>query len=241
MKPSDWVDRIGPHSTADAVEPLLDHPDTDESHLLRLLRKRELASSVIEALARHDRWGRRRIVRAAVVNHPKTPRTLALRLLSLLYWKEQLKVATNLRLAMPLRLAAENRLKERLPELETGEKITLARSVPPSLVAVLASEPEARLIQALLQNPRTREVDVVGIVVRESTPAPVLRVVARSERWVSRASVKLGLVRHPNTPVHVSLSLLERIPRRDLKKLVAGKELPRIVALRAERILDGAL
>lgn len=239
MKPRDMVDRIGPHATADVVAPLLDHPETDESHLLRLLRKRELSSSVIEALARHDRWGRRHIVRAAVVNHPKTPRTLALRLLSLLFWKEQLKVATNMRLATPLRVAAENRLKERLPELEVGEKITMARSVPPSLVAALANEPEARLIHALLQNPRAREVDVVGIVARESTPPPVLRVVASSERWVSRPTVKLGLVRHRNTPVHVALSLLEKIPRRDLKKLVAANELPRVVALRAQRILDG--
>lgn len=131
MKPHELVDRVGPHATADVVKPLLDHPDTDESHLLRLLRKRELSSSVIEALARHDRWGRRHVVRTAVVNHPKTPRTLALRLLSLLFWKEQLRVARNMRLAMPLRMAAENRLKERLPELEVGERISLARTVPP--------------------------------------------------------------------------------------------------------------
>ena len=241
MRPYELMDRVGPHATADVVKPLLDHPDTDESHLLRLLRKRELSSSVIEALARHDRWGWRHVVRTAVVNHSKTPRTLALRLLSLLFWKEQLRVATNMRLTMALRMAAENRLKERLPELEIGEKTTLARTVPPALVAILASESEARLIRTLLQNPRAREVDVVGIVDRDSTHAAVLRVVAQSERWVSRPPVNLGLLRHPNTPVHVALSLLERISRRDLRKLVAGQELPRGVALRAGRILYGEL
>jgi hypothetical protein len=141
MKPHELVDLIGPHATSDFVTPLIGHPDIDESHLFRLLRKRELSSSAIEALARHDRWGRRHVVRTAVVNHPKTPRTLALRLLSLLFWMEQLRVATNMRLAMSLRMAAENRLKQRLPELQIGEKISLARTVPPALVAVLASEP----------------------------------------------------------------------------------------------------
>ena len=97
VRPRDILDTIGPHSNPGDVTPLLDHRETDEAHVLALLRKRELPSALIEAVSRHDRWNKRHVVRAAIVNHMKTPRTLALRLLSLLFWKEQLRVATNIR------------------------------------------------------------------------------------------------------------------------------------------------
>ena len=238
VSPGNWVDAIGPHSTAEDVEPLLDHPQSDESHLLRLLRKRELGSPVIEAVARHERWSGRQVVRAAIVMHAKTPRTLSLRLLNLLLWRDQLRVATNLRLPVPLRVAAEARLKERYPELELGEKISLSRTAPAGLVPQLAAENDPRVIGALLQNPRLSELDVVGILRRGDTSAEVLRVVSASERWMVRPAVRLGVLSHANTPVHVSLSLIARMPTRELKKLVASRALPRIVAITAERMLD---
>jgi len=232
------LDALGPHSAGSDAAPLLDHADTDEDHILALLRKRELASSVIEAVARHDRWNKRHLVRAAIVNHMKTPRTLALRLLSLLFWREQLRVAANFRLAMPLRVAAENRLKERLPELELGEKITLARSAPPGLLSALSNENHARVIQSLLRNARLRERDVVALVRRETTAPDVLRVVAQSERWVVRPLVKTALVSHRNTPVHVALKVLSRMPHRMVRSLVKKNELPPVVAIRARKILS---
>ena len=51
MTPRDIVERIGPHSTSADAAPLLDHRETDEAHLFALLRKHELSSGVIEAVA----------------------------------------------------------------------------------------------------------------------------------------------------------------------------------------------
>jgi hypothetical protein len=236
--PIDWVDAIGPHSTASDALPFLDHDGTDESHLLRLLRKRDLPAPVIEAVARHARWNGRNVIRAAIVMHAKTPRTLALRLLALLLWRDQLRVATNLRLAVPLRVAAESRLRERYPELELGEKISLSRTAPGGLVPLLAEEADARVIAALLHNPRLSEADVLSIVRRDRTPAEVLRVIALSERWMVRPPIRLAVVCHAATPVHVALSLLGRLSSQEIQKLMAMRRLPTIVKLTAERILE---
>jgi hypothetical protein len=238
--PGEWVDAIGAHSAATDALSLLDHEETDESHLLRLLRKRDLPAPVIEAVARHARWNARNVIRAAIVMHAKTPRTLALRLLGLLLWRDQLRVATNLRLAVPLRVAAESRLRERYVELEMGEKISLARTAPGGLVPLLAEEPDARVIGALLHNPRLGEVDVMSIVRREKTPAEVLRIVALSERWMVRPPIRLAVLCHRATPVHVALSLLGRMSSQEIQKLVAARQLPPIVKLSAERILESA-
>ncbi len=241
MTPSDWVEALGPHSTPEDVRPLLDHPETDEAHLLRLLRKRELPSSVIEAVSRHERWDGRHAIRAAIVLHAKTPRTLSLRLLSLLLWRDQLRVATDMRLQMPLRAAAESRLRERLLELELGEKISLARSAPRGLLSVLAVDENHRVIAALLSNPRLLEADVAAIVRREKTPVEILRVVAASERWISRPSVRVGVLCHPRTPVHSALSVLAGLSVPEIRKLLAEKPLPPVVRFGAERILCGEI
>ncbi len=239
MTPSAWIEAAGPHSTADDVAPLLDHPETDEAHVLKLLRKRELPSVVLEAVARHERWDGRHQIRAAIVLHAKTPRTLSLRLLNLLLWRDQLRVATDMRLHMPLRAAAESRLRERLPELELGEKISLARSAPAGLLSVLAADESHRVVGALLSNPRLLEAEVVGIVRREKTPPEVLRVVAASERWISRPSVRVGVLCHPRTPVHSALKVLASLPAHEIRKLLAEKPLPPVVRFGAERVLSG--
>ncbi|GMR22278.1 MAG: hypothetical protein BMS9Abin37_0615 [Acidobacteriota bacterium] len=233
------LDSLGPHSRASDAAPLLDHAEADETHVLALLRKRDLATPVIEAVARHDRWNKRHVVRGAIVRHMKTPRTLALRMLSLLFWREQLRVATNIRLAMPLRVAAESRLKKRLPELELGEQISIAHSAPPGLIPALAACNHERVVQSLLRNPRMREQDVLTLVKRETTTGSVLRAVAQSERWVVRPLVRTAIVSHRNTPVHVALTLLSRMPRRTLTALLKNNELRPVIAIRARKILSG--
>lgn len=240
MSAARWVDDIGAHSLPDDVTPILDDQETEEAHILRLLRKRDLPAAIIEVVSRHERWNGRNAVRTAIVMHLKTPRTLSLRLLSMLRWRDQLRVATNLRLPMPLRTAAEGRLKERYAELELGEKISLARSAPAGLVPQLAGENEPRVISSLLNNPRLVEMDVVMIMRREQTSSEVLRVVALSERWTNRPSIRLRLIRHPHTPVHMALRLVERLSPSELRVLVAKRhELPRVVLLACERILAG--
>jgi hypothetical protein len=237
MEIRELVQRIGPATTAEDAMELLDHPQAEEAHILAVLRKRNVVSTVIEAIARHERWGGRYRVKAAVVNSPKTPKTLALRLVGGLFWKELLRVTGNFQLPMPLRVAAENHLVERLAKLELGEKVSLARSAPPRVISVLIAEAQARVVDALLANPRLREVEVLMIAENSKVSPDTLRVIARSERWASRYPVKLALVKNPRTPVHTALGLLSSLPKRVVAKLMDWPELPRVVYLGAERIL----
>jgi hypothetical protein len=239
VTPSALVEAIGPHSTVEDLVPLLDHPETEEAHLLRLFRKRELPSAIIEAIARHERWDGPHSIRAAIVLHAKTPRTLALRLLSLLRWRDQLRVATEIRLAAPLRFAAESRLRERLSELELGEKVSIARTAPAGLLSVLAGDESHRVIASLLSNPRLPEADVLSITRRETTTAEVLRVLAASERWIARPSIRMSLLLHPRTPVHSALKLLSGLTPPELRGLLHKSGLPAVVRFRVERILSG--
>ena len=105
MEVRELMDALGPAASAEQGVALLEHPQTEEGHVLAVLRKRDLPSAVIEAVARDERWNSRHIIKSAIVNHAKTPKTLALRLINQLFWKELLKVANNFRLPMPVRTA----------------------------------------------------------------------------------------------------------------------------------------
>ncbi len=235
MEVRELLERMGT-STEEATA-VLAHPDTEEAHVLAALRKRHVASGVIEAISRHERWASRYTVKAAIVNHPKTPKTLALRLLNLLFWKELLRVTGNFRLPMPIRVAAESHLLVMMPKLELGEKITLARQAPLNIILVLIKEESARVIEALLVNPRLREIEVRVLAENPETQPEVLRVVAQPSRWTSRDSVKLALVKNARTPVHAALRLLAQIPKQRIARLVCQRELPQVIQMGAERLL----
>ncbi len=163
---------------------------------------------------------------------------MALRLLHLLFWRELLNVTGNYRLPMPLRIDAERRLRDRLPELEIGEKIALARAAPQGLIPLLFGESDARVIRSLLHNPRVREKEVLALTRSPDVPGEVLRVLGQHPLWVGRQSVQVALVRHPRTPVQVALTLLQKLPRDKVAELRAKGTLPRVVEVGAGRILS---
>src|SRR6185295_18931366 len=103
-------------------------------------------------------------VLGGVVLNPKTPRGLAQRLLSSLYWHDLAEAAASTRLEGGIRARAEGLLKDQLDDLRTGEKITLARLATPALLRPLLLETEPKVLAAALENPRLRESDLAGLL-----------------------------------------------------------------------------
>ncbi len=240
MTPSELVDAVGPHSTPEDVAPLLDHPETDEAHLLRLLRKRELPSSVIEAVARHERWDGRHLVRAAIVLHAKTPRTLSLRLLSLLLWR---------------------RSTARRDRHETPDASSRGRGEPAPRETLRARAgredfPRANRASRTSPNPRFRRKPPRGrggVVEsaargggRPGAPAarenPGRSFAGRGGERALDSRGQLCGTRSSRTPALPSIrrsEVLAATPAREIRKLLSEKTLPPVVRFGAERILSG--
>jgi hypothetical protein len=240
MEVRELMDALGPAASAEQAVALLEHPQTEEAHLLAVLRKRDLPSTVIEAIARDERWNSRHVIKTAIVNHAKTPKTLALRLVNQLFWKELLKVANNFRLPMPIRSVAERYLLDRLPQLELGERIALARTATARLIPGLIGDGNARVVAALLNNARLREIQVLQIAEAPGSTPEILRALADSERWASRPAVRTAVIKNKKTPVHTALRALAVLPPQAVAKLVDKNELPPVIRLGAERILSKA-
>lgn len=221
-------------SVAAARELLAAHdPDT---FLLMALLRRAVPVAFLELLSLTPPWSRDGRVLAAVVLNPHAPARLALPLLPALFWHDLAEVARTLRIAPPVRARAEALLLERIPDLRLGERVTLGRVATPPVLRALLRDPERKVAQACLINPRLREEDLLQALRADDVPVVVLESAARSRRWAERYNVRLELVLQARTPLSLALAQVTSLLPRDLLRVAetqSVRPLVKAAALRA--------
>lgn len=220
------------------VEAALDNPALGPDQVVILLKNKALTGPVIQCIARKAAWLKSEEVKAALVLHPKTPRTLAMNLVPFLWWRDLLRVADSAALASPLRRAAERILIIHLKEMALGEKVTLARITGRGLIAALRTDENPMVIRALLQNPRLVEEDALAIAASPATGAGVLRALSEDGRFAYRPAMQKALVQHPNTPSATALRILRGLSTRALKDLLKAPHVPQLVLVAARRLIE---
>lgn len=217
------------------IREVLARKDVDETRLIAVLR-RAVPMLFLEAVSATPPWSDRPRVLGGVVLNPRTPRTLALRLLPALYWRDLADVAASPRVTSSVRVRAEALLKERLPELRLGDRITLGRIAPPAVLPLLLADSEAKVVRASLANPRLREADLL-VALRQATVSPaLLEQAAASSRWCESYGVHLELVLQARTPLAVALAQLSSLLERDLLRVSRTSGIAPLVQAAALRV-----
>jgi hypothetical protein len=211
-----------------AVRALLEERRPDDNLLAALLR-RALPVQFLEHVARTSPWSERPIVLARVVQNPRSPRGLSLRLVSSLYWRDLAEVASNPAVPAAVRVRAEGSLRDLLPDLRLGERITLGKIATPAILILLLSDGEALVLEAALRNPRLREEDLVTALRRASVSRTLTEVAAASPRWKERYAVRLALALQPRTPLPQALLQLSSLLKADLIRVARTKGLPPLI------------
>jgi hypothetical protein len=225
---------------APLVREFLARGDLDEPLLLALLR-RPVPFKLLELVAATPPWAERPTLLGAVVTNPRAPRTLALRLLPSLYWRDLAVAAASARLQGAVRVRAESLLKERLPELRLGDRIALARIATPPLIALLLADADAKIVRGALDNPRLREEDLRLALRQCRAPTPLIEETAGSSRWRDVYGVRLELVLQPATPLALALARLSSLLPRDLRRVAEAPDLRPLVQAAALRVVGAAL
>jgi hypothetical protein len=216
----------------------LDNPELEEEQLLLLLRRLDLDAGVLAEVADRPRWVARYRVKAALVIHPRTPKTVALNLAKHLFWRDLTRMVSNLLVDAAVRRMAEVLLRERLPEISLGERIALARVAPREIIKALRLDPAERVIAALLDNPRATEEDLVAMASSNRTRSAILALLARSEKWIARPAVRLALIKNPTTPAAAAMSLLPGLNEHNLKGLAGNAQAPAGVRRAALKLVE---
>ncbi len=220
------------------LEGALGNPALLPSHLMLLLKNPATAGALIGRISRDKAFIKLYEVKAAVVMHPKTPRAVAMNLVSFLWWRDLVRVVDRAALPPPLRRTAERILSVRLHEMAVGEKITLARIASRGLISALRAEEDPKIIQALLNNPRLVEEDALAIAGSGRTTGAVLRVLAEDPRFRPRPAIQKAVARHAQTPRAIALRIVHALSTRDLKELARAARVPGLVKVAAQRLLE---
>jgi hypothetical protein len=209
----------------------------DEETVIAVLH-RAVPLRALEHLARTPPWSERSRVLAGIVLNPKSPPRLSVPLVPALLWRALADVAVSPRVPSAVRLRAEAVLKDKIPELRLGEKITLGRLATTPVLLALLDENDPRILEACLENPRLRETDLVGVVRRPEANIAVLHAVAGARRWLQSYAVRLELAVQPRTPLAIALAQLSSLMKKDLLRVAETKGLLPLVQAAARRVAE---
>jgi hypothetical protein len=221
-----------------AFEEAAGNEQLNEELVRLLLKDPGLAPDLVERISREPRFFQRNSVRVALALHPKLPRVRGLELLRYLYWRDLLRVSARPGVHPQVRVLADQLLAERIPDLTLGEKMALARQASRAVVRALRSDPDPRVIEALLRNVRCTEEDVVLLATSSDTPPQVLAVVARSRKWRARQPVRAQLVKNRRLSLSFALGLLTELSRGELAAVVRQSDLPKLLRESARRLMS---
>jgi len=104
--------------------------------------------------------------------------------------------------------------------------------------SLLIKDSDKKVQEAVLENPRITETEIVTIANTRTASEEVLRKICTNRQWMKNYRVRLGLVNNPKTPLPIAVRLLSTLMVADLKRLAKSKGIPNVLAQSAHRILS---
>lgn len=204
---------------AEVLHALLKNPALDERQLVTLLQRQDLGSELFRGMARL-RLCQKTPVILAMLRNPGMPAAIAGQLLARLRLFELLNLCILPGQSSDIRSAAENILKTRLPHEPLGNKITLAKRAPTTVLASLLNEGHPQVIAACLDNPRLQEVAIFQFLSTASSGTETILAIARHPRWKQRKNLQQAILKNSRTPQQCFQQLLPQLSRLEARNLL---------------------
>jgi hypothetical protein len=207
------------------ISVLLRNPQLSEDHLLALLKRRDLAESLLKTIYRRYAHQLSHRLLLALVKNPVLPGALMRNLLPHLHLFELVDLCFMPGITPDQKLAAERTIVQRLPTTPLGNKMTLARRGTASVVGELLKDGDSRLVEICLNNPRITEAAVFQFINGPRANATTLSMIARNSRWKSRPNLQLALLKNRQTPTIWFTLWVPHLPAHTVNQLLAGRRL----------------
>ena len=118
-----------------------------------------------------------------------------------------------------MKIRAEALLKDQLPELRLGDRITLAKLATAPVLMPLLLDADVKVVTAGLINRRLREEDLLTLVRAETPSVPLLEGIVDSARWRESYALALAIALQPRAPLALALGRLHALLPRDLERV----------------------
>jgi hypothetical protein len=209
----------------EVLEALLGNPSFGEEHLLVLLNRKDLPRELLESVAGNEQLARSQRVKLALVEHPRTPRLISLKLLKFLHLFELVTVSLQPAVSAEIKRQAEDLIIGSLQQVPLGQQIALARRGTARVSAALLKLGNVPVIPAALDNPLLTEAALMEVLRQDQLPEAVPERIARHPKWSCRYDVRLQLLRHPLTPLGLALGFLPDLKPADLLLLTRDRRM----------------
>jgi len=210
----------------DILLALLDNPRFDENHVCLLVGRKDLSTAFLDGVANQKRWLRDYRVRRSLAFHPHVSQTLGLRLVRALYLTDLVQLTILPSGGPAQKQLAEELILARVPQIPPAQKLILARRGSGRIAGALLADGQAGVISTVLESPYLNEGQVLKVLSRITVPSHVIAAIAENGRWSQHPSVRLALLRHPQTPLARVLSFLPSMSTMDLYALSQSSLVP---------------
>jgi hypothetical protein len=203
----------------------LKNPSFDMSHMLVLLKRRDLSEDLLKVISRQERFGNSHEFLAALARQPNLNAAQLANILPRLYLFELAALCYAPGVTPDQKFAAERAIIQRLPTTPLGNKLTLARRGTAAITEVLIREGDPRLIGACLDSPHLKEAAVFAFLNSHNATAETISMVARHPRWKLRPNLRLAILKNHRTPDIWLTMFLPQLPLGDVKGLLSSPRL----------------
>lgn len=203
---------------AHAVDPLT------EDAALALMKRRDLRGEILEQISKQGTLAKSRKVKLALATHPMTPRHVSLPIVRHLYTFDLMKVALTPVVPADVKVAADEALMVRLEKLTRGEKLSLAKRASGRVAGALLNDPDPRVIDAALKNPRLTEAAVLKALTLREVTAELVHKVCGHPKWSLRHEVRAALLQNGHTPLSKALEFARGMPVEQARLVIERSE-----------------
>lgn len=137
------------------------------------------------------------------------------------------------------RLRPEERAVDPILEsVSLGHRKTIARSPRSPILERVLKDPDPRVVEQALRNPRLREREVLAVASRRPCEEPIFWMLLRSQRWSLHMPIQRAIVRNPHAPQRLAVGLAVLLLDTDLIEIIQDDDASAAIAGAARTTLE---
>lgn len=114
-------------------------------------------------------------------------------------------------------------LFDQVRRLQPSAKLHLALKAEQTTRAVLLRDNDTRILLALCKNPHITVDEILQIARNARVPSTTLEYIIRNPQWIGREEIRYAVVVNPKTPIPMTLRLLPRLSRKNLRSIAKSQ------------------
>jgi hypothetical protein len=157
-----------------------------------------------------------------LVMHPKFPQSISLGIICKLFAADLVRVIKNVKTNPFIRKKAELEFSQRYKRLALGEKISLLKMAPNSLLLAFADENQPQLIRAILQSANCSEEVVLRFINRAAERSNFYLELADTQ-WHQNPAVAEAIAHDPEAPIKILVKIIPYLGLTGLQKIFCAE------------------